>query len=341
MKQTLLKSMGIAAIAALALTGCGGDTDATTSESAAGVNQADYNPQPRENLKEGGEVHFGINEIPEQLNAMNSDGSADTARVWSWYMPQILLMDPDGTVKKNDAYLDDYKKEVVDGNTTVTLTFTEKAHWNDGTDMDWTAVDATWKANRSYDEGFNPNATDGYKAIKSVAQGDSAKTAVVTFDGEFAWPDMPFVGALLHPKISTPEIFNKAFIDNPNSELYGAGPYRVKEFDAKSDYISFEPNPEWWGNKPLLDLVSFQGYDASASINAFKNGEIDMVGTNTKDRLAQVADMTDVVTYRAMQTANTLLQVDADKPVFKDINVRKAFFMASIVTSRRPLPGTA
>ncbi|MFC9984386.1 ABC transporter substrate-binding protein, partial [Microbacterium keratanolyticum] len=41
-----------------------------------------------------------------------------------------------------------------------------------------------------------------------------------------------------------------------------------------------------------------------------------------------VADMEDVVTYRDMQTANTLMQVDSEKPQFEDIKVREAFFKA-------------
>ena len=335
-QHKLWRVVAVGAALALTMTACGNDDNGGTTTGgettgagveAAGVEAADYNPQERDALKEGGTVNFGITEIPAQLNAFNSDATADTARVASWYTPQMMLQEVDGTPYKNDAYLDEWKHETVDGNTQITFTFTDEAHWNDGTDMDWTAIDATWKANKSSDEGFNPNATDGYKEIKSVEQGDTPKTAIVTFDGEFAWPEMPFLTGILHPAVNTPEIFNEAFIDDPKAE-WGAGPYKVKKFDSNADYISFEPNPEWWGEKPLLDEVTFKGMDAAASMNAFKNGEIDAVGTATKDRLAQVEGMEGVTTYRAQQTANTLLQVDSEKPMFSDVNVRKAFFMA-------------
>lgn len=302
MKQyKLMGTLAFGATLALTLGGCAantGDNGDGNGDAPTGVDAADYNPQSRDNLQEGGTVNFPINEIPEQMNAFNSDASADTARVAAWYMPQILLMEPDGTPYKNDAYLDEWDYEVVDGKTQITFTFTDEAHWNDGTDMDWTAIDATWKANRSYDEGYNPNATDGYKEIESVEQGDTAKTAIVTFKSEFAWPQMPFLTGVIHPAINTPELFNEAFINELNP-AWGAGPYTVEEFDSNSDYVSFKPNPEWWGNAPLLDSVTFQGMDAAASINAFKNGEIDAVATASKDRLEQVKDMEDVVTYRA------------------------------------------
>ncbi|MGM7677513.1 ABC transporter family substrate-binding protein [Microbacterium sp. A94] len=343
MKQyKLMGALAFSGALALALSGCaadtgnnkgdGGDKDAAPVETKS----ADYNPQDRENLAKGGEARFPINEIPEQMNAFHGDGSADTARVAAWYMPQVMLQEADGTPYKNDAYLDEWSIDEVDGNTQITFTFTDEAHWNDGTDMDWTAIDATWKANRSIDEGFVPNATDGYKAIKSVEQGDSAKTAIVTFDGIFAWPEMPFLTGVLHPALADPTTFNEALIGEPHPE-WGAGPYKIEEFDKNSQYISFVPNELWWGNEPLLDRVSFQAMEASASINAFKADEIDMVGVGTKDRMEQVKDMEDITIYRSTQTANTLLEIDADKPQFEDVKVREAFFKAVNIDQQKEI----
>ncbi|GAB3598957.1 ABC transporter family substrate-binding protein [Microbacterium tumbae] len=342
MKQhKLMGALAFSGALALALAGCAtgtgdGNGDGNGDGEATETAFADYNPQPRENLETGGEVRFPINEIPEQLNAFHGDASSDTARVAAWYTPQVLLQEDDGTPYKNDAYLDEWSIDTVDGNTQITFTFTDEAHWNDGTDMDWTAIDATWKANRSIDEGFVPNATDGYKAIASVEEGDTPKTAIVTFDGEFAWPEMPFLTGILHPALADPDTFNTAMIDNPHPE-WGAGPYKIDEFDANTDYVSFVPNEEWWGNEPLLDKVSFQGMDAAASINAFKADEIDSVGVGTKDRLEQVKDMDGITIYRSTQTANTLIQVDSTKPQFEDAKVREAFFKAINIDQQKEI----
>ena len=341
MKQhKLMGALALTGAFALVLTGCATDSGNTGDKGDSGEKTetaaADYNPQPRENLKQGGTANFPINEIPEQLNAFNGDASADTARVAAWYMPQILLQKPDGTPYKHDAYLDAWDIDTVDGKTQITFTFTEEATWNDGTPMDWTAIDATWKANRSIDEGFVPNATDGYKEIEKVEQGDTAKTAIVTFKSEFAWPQMPFLTGVIHPALADPDKFNTAMIDNPHAE-WGAGPYTIDKFDANKDFISFKPNDKWWGDKPMLDEVTFTGMDSQASINAFKNGEVDQVGVNTKDRLAQVADMKDITIHRAQQTANTLLEIDADKPQFEDVKVREAFFLAVDIDQQKKI----
>ena len=340
MKQhKLMGAIAFSGVLALALAGCasgtgdnGGDGGAEPVETKA----SDYNPQERDALQTGGEARFPIQEIPEQLNSFNGDGSADTARIAAWYMPQILLQEDDGTPYKHDAYLDEWSIDTVDGNTQITFTFTEEAHWNDGTDMDWTAIEATWKANNGTNEAFNPNATDGYKQIASVEQGDTAKTAIVTFDGEFAWPEMPFLTGIIHPALADPATFNEAMIGNPHPE-WGAGPYMIEEFDANGGYVSFVPNTEWWGDEPLLERVSFQAMDAAASINAFKADEIDSVGVNTKDRLAQVKDMEDITIYRATQTASTLIQVDATKPQFEDVKVREAFFKAINIDQQKEI----
>lgn len=343
MKQhKLMGALALTGAFALALSGCAANNTGNTGDSgdkggdtAKKTAFADYNPQPRENLKQGGTVNFPINEIPEQLNQFNGDGSADTTRIASWYMPQLILMKPDGTPYKNDAYLDEWKHEVKDGNTVITFKFNDKAVWNDGTPMDWTAIDATWKANRSTDDGFNPNATSGYDNVESVTQGDTPKTAIVTYKGEYPWIAKAFT-ILLHPAINTPDLFNKAFLNNPHAE-WGAGPYTVDQFDANKGFISFKPNDKWWGDKPMLDKVTFTGMDAQASINAFKNGEIDIVGVGSKDRLAQVADMKDIKIYRAQQTANTLVEVDSEKPQFKDVKVREAFFKAINIDQQKKI----
>ncbi len=309
--KKLLGAVAVGGALALALAGCAsgsGNTGGGDNGEKVETKTADYNPQDRSNLQEGGEVNFPINEIPEQLNGFNSDASADTARLWSWYMPQILLVSPEGEVTKNDAYLDAYEIGEEDGNTTITFTFKDEAHF-----------------------------TDGYKQIKTVEQGDTAKTAVVTFDGIYAWPSMAFLtGGVLHPDIADPAVFNEAFIGNMHPE-WGAGPYTVDTFDANGGFVSFKPNPEWWGNAPLLDTVTFTAMEPDASINAFKNGEIDMVGANTNDRLKQVQEVDDTVVRRAQQTAKTVLLVDADKPQFEDIDVRKAFFLGVNVDQQKQI----
>ena len=325
------KLWGVVALSgalALAISGCSASGGANgASDKPAETKTADYNPQPRENLKQGGEVHFAINEITPQMNPFQADGSADTTRLASWYTPQVMLISPDGKVTPNPAYLDKWDIGEKDGNTVITGKINEKAVWNDGTPIDWTAFETTWKANNGTDEAYKVSSTDNYKNIKSVTKGDTDKDVIVTFDGKFAWPEAVFSN-ILNPKVNSADLFNTAYVENAHPE-WGAGPYNLTKYGSKGQTSALEPNEKWWGDKPMLDKVTFTGLDSTARINAFKNGEIDAAETPNKDALAQVAGMKDVVTYRAQRTSKTVLIVDSAKPQFKDIKVREAFFMGA------------
>ncbi|MBQ3357277.1 MAG: ABC transporter family substrate-binding protein [Microbacterium sp.] len=327
--QKLLGALALSGALALVMSGCasgGGDSNSDDGGEATTVTGADYNPQPRENLQEGGEVTFPIGEITPQMNVNHSDGTVDTATLWEWYNPQTILMTPEGEAYANPNYLTDWTTEVVDDKTVVTYTINPDAVWNDGTPIDWTAYDQTWKALRSTDEGYVPSSTDGYSLIESVEQGEDDRQAVVTFSQVYPWTNGLF-WHLVNPNVNTPELFNEAYLNEANPD-WGAGPYEMTEFDPKGGTVIFEPNPNWWGDKPLLDKVTFRQLDDTAEINAFKAGEINMASTGTSDRLAQVADMDDVVTYKAQRTATNLMQLNAERPQLADIKVREAIMKA-------------
>lgn len=329
LQNRLGSSIAVAGVLALTLTACGGGDDGGTDEAPAEaqtIEGADYNPQPRENLEQGGEVTFAIDEITPQMNPNHSDGSVDTAKVWSWYNPQMILMSPEGEAEANPAYLSDWTTEVVDGKTVVTYTINPEAVWNDGTPITWKSYEQGWIANRSTEEKYVPNTTDGYSQIESVKQGEDERQAVVTFKSEFPWTEGLFWN-LMHPEVDSPEVFNEGYVEEAHPE-WGAGPYQIDEFDINGGTISFVPNETWWGDEPMLDKVTFRVLDPVAAVNAFQNGEIDMVEQLTADNLEQLADVEGAVTYRAQRASSNLLQLNAERPQLGDLEVREAIFQA-------------
>ncbi|MGO3663143.1 ABC transporter family substrate-binding protein [Microbacterium gubbeenense] len=334
-KQT--KWIGAAAFVAtfsLALTACsgggnggdgGGDGD---SAAPVETKEADYNPVDRADMEQGGEVTLAISEITPQMNAMNQDGAVPTQRIWTWYNPQIILSTPDGESYPNPAYISDKTVEEVDGNTVMTLTFTDEAEFNDGTPMDWKTIENTWKANNGEGD-YAPNSTEGYRNIASVEAGETDKQAVITFDGTFAWVDALFFN-VTHPAVDSAEKFNEAYLDGAHPE-WGAGPYMIDEFDREAGVISFVPNEKWWGDEPMLDKVTYRVMEPTAEINAFRAGEIDMAGISqslSADTLEQIADVEDAQVYRAARAANNLIELNAEREQFADLETRQALFMA-------------
>ncbi|MEU8709724.1 ABC transporter family substrate-binding protein [Streptomyces sp. NPDC048565] len=329
MRRIHLSGLAIAATASLVLSGCSGsDTDDDSgqekSKGATSANEVltSYNPQAASNLKQGGKMTLPIVEIPDQLNPLNGNGSLYTTKITWFYQPQLSFNDPKGNVTFNKDYLTDVKQTTVDGNTQVTYDINPKAKWNDGQDIDWTAFRDTWSAVNGKDKEYVVSSSDGYSSITSVKKGKDAKQAIVTYDGSFVYWKSLFY-SVISPHIAKADAFNKAYVSNPHAE-WGAGPYTISKFDAKGGTVSYKPNPKWWGAKPHLDEFTYVQMEESASINAFKNGQIDATEVKEAEQLNQVKSVKGTDLRRGTTTSNNLLVFNSTSPQLKDPAVRKA-----------------
>ncbi|NMO02516.1 ABC transporter family substrate-binding protein [Gordonia sp. TBRC 11910] len=299
--------------------GCGVDLAGGGSSSST---QPQMNFQPRDKLRDGGSLTTAIVEVSPQWNTFHADGTAYTLALWRWYNPSLAFFAPDGTYSFNRDYLTDVRTELINGNTQVTYTINPKAVYNDGTPIDWRAFENTWRINRGTDANYVISASDGYDRIASVTPGRDARQAIVRFNGVWAWPNGLF-NILVHPKVDTPDLFNKAYLQAPHNE-WGAGPYVVKSYDRNAGVVVFERNPKWWGQPGKLDRRVFRQMEDQAAINAFSNGEIDAIGVGSKDNRARVLTMSNVDIRTSATPQQSLLVVNLDTPVLRDIRVREA-----------------
>ncbi|MFR9676933.1 ABC transporter family substrate-binding protein [Streptomyces sp. TR02-1] len=328
MNRQALRSVVLAAVASLALASCSGGSGSEESdkENKGATSESEvltaYNPQPAGNVKQGGSVTLPITEIPDQLNDLHGDASLYAGKISWFYTPNLSYNDPKGNVTFNKDYLTNVEQTTVDGNTQVTYDINPEAEWNDGTDFDWTVFRDSWKAQNGQNDDYSVGSTDGYSSITSVEKGENADQAVVTFDGTYVWWEILFPH-VVHPDMADPKPFNEAMVDDPRPE-WGAGPYKIDKFDSKGGTVSFVPNPKWWGAKPKLDRFTFVQMEASASLNAFKNGQIDATEVSTAERLNQVESMKGIDIRRGTTTANNLLVFNSTSPALKDVKVREA-----------------
>ncbi|MEV0797640.1 ABC transporter family substrate-binding protein [Kribbella sp. NPDC050281] len=298
--------------------GAGNGDDET--KKLANTFSVDWNPQPRDKIKDGGTVTIPVTEIPSQENTMAVGTTTASAAIWNWYNPQLTFLTPEGKWSYNKDYLSDVSRSEKGGNTVVTYTLNPKAVWNDGTPMTWKSFELTWKSCNGSDSKYQ--TTSDCSNVTSVKQGLNDRQAVVTYDGPYAWWQSGF-GAILNPHVTNSDIFNNAY-QNKLQDDWGAGPYTVASANFKAGRIVFKRNPRWWGNKGKLDQVVYQQMEETAEINAFKNGEVDLATTATKDRLTQVQGMSDVTVHRSTSNGISLLILNASRPQLKDVNVRKA-----------------
>ncbi|MFB7378684.1 ABC transporter family substrate-binding protein [Kitasatospora purpeofusca] len=356
MRRQLALPLALVAAVSVAATACSsssssGDSSGKETRSTAQVASSvtDYNPQPYENLKDGG-TYTTAGTFDEQGNPFNVNGTLNALRIWSWYNADAITYSPTGEVQYNPDYYSDVKVSVEGGDQKVVITLNPKAAFNDGTPIDWRAIEATWKANNGSDKEYAASSTDGYDRITSVTRGEDDKQAVIAFKGVNASWSALFT-TFLHPQAATVENFNKAYVKTAHPE-WGAGPYTVGTWDAQSGNITFVRNPHWWGRKGKLDKRVYVNLERAASINAFKNGEIDYAPVGDAENLKQAKAVKDAEVRSGGSPFEYALYLNTKSPFLGDVQVRKAVQTSidrSQITKIRfqgldysePLPGSA
>nr|WP_239078123.1 ABC transporter family substrate-binding protein [Streptomyces sp. SID9124] len=355
MRARLAMPVALIAAVSVAATACqssggsdgsdGGGKDAPKAASAA----VDYNPQPYENIKDGG-TYTTVGTFDDQGNPFNVNATLTASRVWGWYNADAITYSPTGDVQYNKDYYSDVKVTVDGGNQKVVLTINPKAAFNDGTPIDWRAIEATWKANNGSDKEFAASSTDGYDQITSVAKGKDAKQAVISFKGVNASWSTLFT-TFLHPKAATVENFNKAYVKKAHPE-WGAGPYTVGKWDTHSGNITFVRNPKWWGRKGKLDKRVYVNLESTAAVNAFRNGQLDYTSAVDAESLKQVKGLKGTEIRSGGSPFEYSLYFNTKSAVLSDKAVRKAIQqsvdraqIAKIqfqgLDYKEPLPGSA
>ena len=114
----------------------------------------------------------------------------------------------------------------------VTYTINPEANYNDGTPIDWTAYENTWKFNNGTNPDVQVNSTDGYELIESVERGADDKQAVVTFKQAYPWWEGLF-DSLVPPQVKDADTFMNAYLKQVHPE-WGAGPFKVETSTSKA-----------------------------------------------------------------------------------------------------------
>jgi peptide/nickel transport system substrate-binding protein len=284
------------------------------------------NPQPRANVRDGGTLTLPIAELGPNFNTFNVDGNTGYNNfVLGWMSPILWNVSITGELAPNQDYL--LSAELVSDNPeTVKYTLNPKAKWNDGTPIDWTAFDATWKTQRG-DAQYNPASTDGYRSIASVVKGGADNEVIVTFKEPF-YPFQLVFGSLEHPKNADPDFYKTGWVNNLHAELL-TGPFTVEAL--AEDRLTLVRNPRWWGQPAKLERVVLRQMEDVATINAFQNGEIDSStidgGRATADAIEQIKNMANVQIRRGFSIYTSIYVLGQSSEFFKDPVAREAFLL--------------
>ncbi|MGQ0479952.1 MAG: ABC transporter family substrate-binding protein [Pseudonocardia sp.] len=312
----------LAAALALTAVGCSGADDAGAPPPATrGGN--DVNPKPREALRDGGDLRWPIDSIPDNLNANHRNGiDGPTVDIVGALLPTMFRGTADGGTTLNTDLLD--SAEVTGTNPqVVTYRLNPRARWSDGLPITWRDFEAQWKALRGTEPAYQAAGKTGYEDIASVARGRDDKHAVVTFARTFAeWRSL---FSPLYPERtnSDPVAFNTAWV---NAVPVSGGPFALEGIDPAAGTVALRRNERWWGAPPRLSRIVFRVHPRAELADALAADRIDFyrIGSSV-DLLRRAQSVPGVVIRQSPDRSyNHITFNGAPGAVLADVRLRRA-----------------
>lgn len=272
-------AVALSAVGVLAACGSSKDSKATTQGATAGTDSKelyDIAETAVSELKDGGTLRLSVTSLGPDFNLLGTNVTAYTQAALSpVYYNGIWQADPMGKRTLSPEFAKSFDVSEENGVPVVSIELNPQAKFNDGTPIDYKALQATWNILKSTDGDYKIETSGIYGSVGSVERdGDDFKVKVT-----FAKPYYPvniLFGEILHPALLDKELFNSGFVDNPHPE-YAAGPFTIAEggWNSSEKTLTLTRNEKWWGEKPILERIVFRQMDTAAERAAFKNDEID------------------------------------------------------------------
>lgn len=323
---------GTAALGAVGLlSACGNGSasaEKTKAAGAGGKHQGPYNinAQDVNSLKKGGTLRLPSGSIGPNFNVYTQSGNTgDNTNVMSTIgQAGLWNLDFDGTYKLNTDFAVSFEHSKKDDKIQVAIKLNPKAVFNDGTPINYKALQSTWNIFKSLDNGYNIVSSGIYEFVESVEKTEDDYSVMVTFSKPY-YPLQSLFAEILHPAMEDVELFNNGFVDNPHPE-YWAGPFTLadKGWDSTAKTFSVVPSDKWWGTKPLLEKIVFTQMESSAARAAFKNDEIDAIGANTSASYTEVKSVAGAELRKGTRLYAGGLDINPRR--VKDAALRKAIF---------------
>src|SRR5437867_2111037 len=296
-------------------------------QAAIPASAVDINEKPRDQVQEGGTLTLALSEMPPNFNPNQADGTlGDNYDVVLNMLPSPFDTDAEAQFHVDKRYFDSVELTSTDPKQVATYRINPKAVWLDGTPVTWRDFEAGWKADNGSNPAYEVASTQGYDEVESVERGADDREVKVTYAQKYADWQGPFSPLLPASSTSTPEAFNKGWIDHPATS---AGAFRFDSLDKTTQTITLVRNEKWWGERAELDRIIFRVIDGGAQIDALANGEIDQVDIGP-----------DVNAYKRAQTLKGIdlrksggpdfrhTTINAQSAIMSDLRVRRAFALA-------------
>jgi peptide/nickel transport system substrate-binding protein len=207
-----------------------------------------------------------------------------------------------------------------DGRLEVTWQLRSGIRWHDG--APFTSKDVAFTVATINSPDYNPESTEGFDLIESVATPDDL-TAVVTYENVYAgYQDQFWRGALPSHVLEGKDV--NAFPEYDRRPI-GTGPYKVKEWRT-GQHLLLERNEEYWRGAPRIREILFRFLPSSNTrVNQLRAGEVHVVDNVPLDKLDELEGVEGLELSRTMANSYAHVALNLKEvPAFRDLRVRQA-----------------
>lgn len=265
-------------LAALVATGCTKAANTDESNTTA-LPAAEINPDGRSALAQGGELRLAVDEFGS-FNPMNADANAELANAQQSFLPTFFRYDSHGEATPNADFLQS-ATEAGTNPTRVQLQLNPSAQWADGRPITAADVVATWAACNGKSVDFHCAADLEFDRIAEVRQGANQTEVELIFNEAYpGWRSIfDRVSVLRAESVHDAATFNDGW--GTLKKEWTAGPFIVPAHNPAVPAIVALPNPQWWGEHPLLDRITIKAIPRENQVKAYLDAEIDAVDIGT------------------------------------------------------------
>ncbi|CCH89429.1 ABC-type dipeptide transport system, extracellular component [Modestobacter italicus] len=304
-RATRIRSVGVAAVAALALTACGGGSSSDSGAAGGGA------------PTEGGDLT-----IARQADILSMDKTTTFDNSSIYVMEQIMeplfMVSQDGT-EVEPWLASDYTMS--DDELTYTIKLREGVTFSNGDPM--TAADVKF----SIDEDTKTGA-DGWGFINAAIDTvEATDDSTVTIKLKYAWA--PLLADLsLFSNAIIPENYGGKTAEEFYTAPVGTGPFVWNEW-KQGQYVKVDKNPDYWGDGPYLDSVTWTVVpDANTRKLQLQGGQIDIDEFPDWSGFGSLKDAPGITATAFPSTRIDYVAFNQLRGPFEDVHVRRAIAYA-------------
>ncbi|MEQ6898880.1 ABC transporter family substrate-binding protein [Microbacterium sp. KR10-403] len=329
-RTTALAAVAVLGATGLALAGCAqpnaAPTDNTKTE-AAQLPLVGWTDVPASQLQQGGTLNLAV------LSSGTDEGNWNISTTQGANVPVVNMQAPtmgspykatkDGGVEPDPNYATSIEL-TSDDPQTVDVKLNDKAVWEDGTPLTANDYKATFAALSGKNDKFNIASSAGFDQVASFDV-VSDYEFTFTFSSTYAdWQALLTQPAVPEAIASDPAKWG-GYTTKP---LPSSGPFVMSKLDNNAKVYTETPNPNWWGEKPKLDKITWTVIDQGSQAQAFANNEINAVEVQDVDTYTAALKKSGAKALNSGGVTYSQITFNGLQAPLDDVNVRKAIAQA-------------